>query len=271
MTDALTRRQLLPPRGGWWRLPHGAGRARGLRRQRPRKLRLRPRTRRSPRPCASRTGRSTSTRTRRRNRHPTLDRVQEEVRARPSSTPRTSTTTPSYFGKIQGPLSRGQSIDRDIIVMTDNSRYPSLMIKKGWVEKLDKIGDPEHQEPAADAAASELGPEPRLQPALAVRSSPGSRTTTSSPIPCSRSPTLLENPKLKGKITLPPRRWATRCRSIMAANGDDPTKVTDASWDRRVQGRQEGRRLRRRSGNSRERLQPAAREGRPQCSHRVVR
>ena len=31
----------------------------------------------------------------------------------------------SFFGKIQGPLSRGQSIDRDIIVLTDNSRYPA--------------------------------------------------------------------------------------------------------------------------------------------------
>ena len=48
----------------------------------------------------------------------------------------------TYFGKIQGPLSRGQSIDRDIIVMTDNSRYPSLLIKKGWVEKLDKSAIP---------------------------------------------------------------------------------------------------------------------------------
>ncbi len=44
----------------------------------------------------------------------------------------------SYFGKIQGPLSRGQSIDRDIVVLTDNDRYLSLMIKKGWAEKLDK-------------------------------------------------------------------------------------------------------------------------------------
>src|SRR5947208_10486134 len=48
----------------------------------------------------------------------------------------------SYFGKIQAPLSQGQSIDRDIIVMTDNSRYPSLLIKKGWVEKLDKSAIP---------------------------------------------------------------------------------------------------------------------------------
>ena len=44
----------------------------------------------------------------------------------------------SYFGKIQGRLSRGQSIDRDIVVLTDNSRYPGLLIKKGWAEKLDK-------------------------------------------------------------------------------------------------------------------------------------
>ena len=29
----------------------------------------------------------------------------------------------SFFGKIQGPLSRGQSINRDIIVLTDNDRY----------------------------------------------------------------------------------------------------------------------------------------------------
>src|SRR5262245_17868240 len=28
----------------------------------------------------------------------------------------------SFFGKIQGPLSRGQSIHRDIIVLTDNDR-----------------------------------------------------------------------------------------------------------------------------------------------------
>ena len=43
-----------------------------------------------------------------------------------------------YFGKIQGPLSRGQSINRDIIVLTDNERYLALMIDKGWVEPLDK-------------------------------------------------------------------------------------------------------------------------------------
>ena len=46
----------------------------------------------------------------------------------------------TYFGKIQGPLSQGRGIDRDIIVMTDNSRFPGLLVSKKWVEKLDKNG-----------------------------------------------------------------------------------------------------------------------------------
>ena len=43
-----------------------------------------------------------------------------------------------YFGKIQGPLSQGRGIDRDIIVLTDNERFLGLMDTKGWVEELDK-------------------------------------------------------------------------------------------------------------------------------------
>jgi spermidine/putrescine transport system substrate-binding protein len=63
----------------------------------------------------------------------------------------------SFFGKIQAQLRRGQSIGRDIIVMTDNSRYPSLLVKNGWVEKLDKSAipniknlEPVQQHPAWD-------------------------------------------------------------------------------------------------------------------------
>src|ERR1044071_6051189 len=48
----------------------------------------------------------------------------------------------SFFAKIQGPLSRGQSTNRDIVVLTDNDRYLALMIKKGWAEKLDKSAIP---------------------------------------------------------------------------------------------------------------------------------
>ena len=43
-----------------------------------------------------------------------------------------------YFATVQAPLSQGQSIDRDIFVFTDNSRFPGLLVDQGWVEKLDK-------------------------------------------------------------------------------------------------------------------------------------
>ena len=69
----------------------------------------------------------------------------------------------SFFGKIQGPLSRGQSIDRDIIVLTDNDRYLSLMIKKGWAEKLDKSAIPNIKNLVAGPAAPDVRPEPRVQ------------------------------------------------------------------------------------------------------------
>src|SRR5439155_4177136 len=44
----------------------------------------------------------------------------------------------SFFGKIQAQLRSGRSIGRDLIVMTDNSRFPALLVKEKWVEKIDK-------------------------------------------------------------------------------------------------------------------------------------
>ena len=43
-----------------------------------------------------------------------------------------------YFAKVQGPLSQGNGIDRDIFVFTDNSRFPGLLVNEGWVQELDK-------------------------------------------------------------------------------------------------------------------------------------
>ena len=48
----------------------------------------------------------------------------------------------TYFGKIRGPLSQGQGIDRDIIVMTDNSRFPGILVAREFVQKLDKSAIP---------------------------------------------------------------------------------------------------------------------------------
>ncbi len=48
----------------------------------------------------------------------------------------------SFFGKIEGPLSQGQSVGRDLIVMTDSSGLPQRMIQLGWLEKWDKSAMP---------------------------------------------------------------------------------------------------------------------------------
>jgi|RhiMetdeSRZDD1v2_1073273.scaffolds.fasta_scaffold01697_6 spermidine/putrescine transport system substrate-binding protein len=138
----------------------------------------------------------------------------------------------TFFGKIQGPLSRGQSIDRDIIVMTDNSRYPSLLIKKGWVEKLDKSAIPNFKnlEPALQHPNWDSNRDYSLPWQSGLTGIAYNEKLTD---PVLTVPDLLDNPKLKGKITLLQGMGDTM-PLIFAANGDDPEKVTDASWERAI-------------------------------------
>jgi spermidine/putrescine transport system substrate-binding protein len=136
----------------------------------------------------------------------------------------------SFFGKIQGPLSRGQSIDRDIIVMTDNSRYPSLLIKKGWVEKLDKSAIPNIKN-LQDALAHPNWDENRDYSLPWQSGMTGIAYNDKLTDPVLSIDDLLESPKLKGKITLL-NEMADAMSLVMLANGDDPTKVTDATFDK---------------------------------------
>ena len=95
---------------------------------------------------SSRTGRSTSTTTRRprSTRHSTQFTAQSGIKVDYFEDINSNS---EYFGKIQGPLSQGQGIDRDIIVLTDNERFLGLMIDKGWVAGARQGQDPEHREP----------------------------------------------------------------------------------------------------------------------------
>jgi spermidine/putrescine transport system substrate-binding protein len=134
-----------------------------------------------------------------------------------------------FFGKIQGPLSRGQSIHRDIIVLTDNDRYLALMIKKGWVEKLDKSAIPNiknliavQQHPSFDPNRDYSLPWQSGMTGIAYND----RLTD----PVLSVDDLLENPKLKGKITCL-NSMGDALTLLMLANGDDPTKVTDKSFN----------------------------------------
>jgi spermidine/putrescine transport system substrate-binding protein len=134
-----------------------------------------------------------------------------------------------FFGKIQGQLSRGQSAGRDIIVLTDNDRYLSLMIKKGWAEKLDKSAIPNmknlvdvQRHPSFDPDRDYTLPWQSGMTGIAYND-----TLTG---PVLSVDELLENKKLKGKVTCL-NSMGDALTLVMLANGDDPTKVTDKSFN----------------------------------------
>ena len=138
-----------------------------------------------------------------------------------------------FFGKIQGPLSRGQSVDRDIIVLTDNSGLPARMIKLGWLEKLDKQSIPN----AKNLIAAQQSPawDPEREYTLPWQS--GMTGIGYDPDKVGGELTdlnrLLEDKKLKGKVTLL-SEMADAIGLVMQLNGDDMEKVTKASFDKAV-------------------------------------
>ncbi|MDP9490770.1 MAG: spermidine/putrescine ABC transporter substrate-binding protein [Actinomycetota bacterium] len=137
----------------------------------------------------------------------------------------------TYFGKIQRPLSQGRSVDRDIVVLTDNSRFPGLMIKRGWAEKLDKSAIPNIANLQDSLARPSF--DPQREYSLPWQSG---MTGIASNLKLTKTPVtsvdqLLEDPKLKGKVTFL-TEMADAMSLVMLANGDDPTKVDDASFDR---------------------------------------
>jgi spermidine/putrescine transport system substrate-binding protein len=135
----------------------------------------------------------------------------------------------SFFGKIQGPLSRGQSIDRDIVVLTDNDRYLALMIKKGWAEKLDKSAIPNIKN-LVDVQRHP-GFDPNRDYSLPWQSGmSGIAYNDKLTDPVLSVDDLLSNPKLKGKVTLL-NSMGDALTIVMLANGDDPTKVTDKGFN----------------------------------------
>jgi spermidine/putrescine transport system substrate-binding protein len=135
----------------------------------------------------------------------------------------------SFFGKIQGPLSRGQSIHRDLVVLTDNDRYLGLMLKKGWAEKLDKAAIPNmknlvdvQRHPTFDSNRDYTMPWQSGFTGIAYND----KLTD----PILSVDDLFGNSKLKGKITCL-NSMGDAMTLVMLANGDDPTKVTDKSFN----------------------------------------
>ena len=164
-------------------------------------------------------------------RHPTLDMFTKKTGVKVDYREDVNDNA-SFYSKIQPALQRGQSTGRDIIVMTDNSRYPSLMIKKGYLEKLDKSAIPnmknlieQQRHPNWDENRDYSLPWQSGMTGI------GYNETLTDPV--LDMDDLLTNPKLKGKVGLL-TEFADTLSLVMLSNGDDPAKVTDASFNRAI-------------------------------------
>ena len=137
-----------------------------------------------------------------------------------------------YFAKVQGPLSQGQGIDRDIFVFTDNSRFPGLLIGEEWVQKLDRELIP-NIENLIDAQASPPF-DPDREYSLPWQSGmTGIAWNEDLTGPVESIEQLLEDPKLKGKVSML-MELADSVGLVMLANGDDPGEVTGETFQRAV-------------------------------------
>jgi spermidine/putrescine transport system substrate-binding protein len=164
--------------------------------------------------------------------HPTLDQFEKETGTHVRYIEDINDNQ-EFFGKIQGPLSRGQSVKRDIIVLTDNSGLPQRMIKLGWLQKLDKQSIPN----AKNLIAAQQAPawDPNRDYTLPWQS--GMTGIGYNPDKVGGELTdfnkLLDDPKLKGKISLL-SEMGDAIGLTMQANGDDMAKVTKAGFDKAV-------------------------------------
>ncbi|HVS85371.1 MAG TPA: spermidine/putrescine ABC transporter substrate-binding protein [Gaiellaceae bacterium] len=139
----------------------------------------------------------------------------------------------SFFGKIEGPLSQGQPVGRDLVVMTDSSGLPQRMIQLKWLEPWDKSVMPDfknlvpaQQHPAWDPDRTYSLPWQSGMTGIGYDPSKVGYEIDS-------VDKLFSDPKLKGKVTLL-TELADTMGLVMLANGDDPGHVTQKTWDAAV-------------------------------------
>ena len=155
-----------------------------------------------------------------------------------------------YFAKVQGPLSQGQGIDRDIFVLTDNSRFPGLLVAQGWVQKLDKDLIPNIENLVDVQASPPFDPEREYSlPWQSGMTGIAWNEAVTGPVESIEQ--LLEDTKLKGKVTML-MEMADSVGLAMLANGDDPGTVDDDIFNRavdRIQAAVDSGQIRKFTGN----------------------
>ncbi len=134
-----------------------------------------------------------------------------------------------YFGKIQGPLSSGQSIDRDIIVLTDNTRYPALLIENGWLEEIDRDLIENFDNLVEVQKSPPFDPDRKYSIPWQAGMTGIAYNEKLAPEPILSMKQVLEDKRLKGKVTLIDG-FEDTAGLVMLLNGDDPSNVTDDAY-----------------------------------------
>jgi spermidine/putrescine transport system substrate-binding protein len=142
-----------------------------------------------------------------------------------------------WFGKNQAALAKGQPIGRDITVLTD--WMAARMVRLGYVEKLDRDAIPNASN-LVDALAS---PSWDANREFSLPWQSGLTGIGYDPAKVGAEITsisqLLEDPKLKGKVTFLTEMPDTMGLMILDGGGD-PTKVVKADFDKAIDRLQKG-------------------------------
>jgi spermidine/putrescine transport system substrate-binding protein len=135
-----------------------------------------------------------------------------------------------WFGKYQAQLSQGQDIGRDLTVLTD--WMAARMVRLGYVQKKDKSAIPNEanlvstlQHPTWDPDRTYSLPWQSGMTGIAYNKKETGPVTTIEQ--------LLTDPALKGKVTC--LTEMPDCMGlVMQSNGDDPTTVDPAAFDKAI-------------------------------------
>ena len=132
-----------------------------------------------------------------------------------------------WFGKNRAALSQGQSIDRDITVLTD--WMAGRMVRLGYVEKLDKSAIPNASNLVDTLASPSFDPNreytlPWQSGMTGIGFDPDRAGDVTS------IEQLLEDTKLKGKVTFLTEMPDTM-GLLLQLDGADPSDFTSAQWD----------------------------------------
>jgi len=182
-------------------------------------------------------------------RHPTLDQFTQQTGIKVNYYEDVNSND-EYFAKVQGRLRQGQGIGRDIMVATDNSRFPALYVDQGWVQELDKELIPNIENLIEAQASPPFDPE-RTYSLPWLSGMDGIAWNEQVTGPVTSITQLFEDASLKGKVTVF-SEMADTIGLVLLDNDDDPAGVTEEAFDRaleRVQAAVDSGQIRRFTGN----------------------